>query len=116
MLKPLIASALIGASAILAAPQALAQAPAQNAMQEREIYGSQLMTPEERAEYRTRMRSLATEEERERFRLEHHKLMQERASKQGLTLPDDPPFPGRGMGPAPGGRMGPGGAGRGPGR
>lgn len=78
------------------------------------VYGSQLMTREERAEYRARMRSMKTREEREAFRMEHHQKMQERAKAQGKTLPDMPP--GGGMmkpcsGPGPCGGMGPGGGG-----
>ena len=84
--------------------------------QERErIYGSELMTPQERAEYHNRMRTMKTQQERDAFRLEHHKQMQERARAQGKTLPDMPPAgmgPGSGMGPGPG--MGPG-SGMGPG-
>lgn len=73
------------------------------------IYGSQLMTQQERAEYRAKMRSLSTTQEREQFRLEHHQRMQERARERGLTLPDEPPARGgRGMGPG-GQGMGPGG-------
>lgn len=56
----------------------------------RPIYGSQLMTREERAEHRAKMRSLKTKEERKAFQIEHHKKMQERASKMGKTLPDMP--------------------------
>lgn len=73
------------------------------------IYGSQLMTRQERIEYRTQMRALKTQEERNAFRLEHHKRMQERASERGQTLPDTPPAGGAGMGPGGGGGMGPGG-------
>ena len=68
------------------------------------IYGYQLMTEQERAEHRTKMRSFQTEQEREAYRMEHHKMMQERARAQGVTLPDEP-MPrgqGRGMGPGPG--------------
>lgn len=74
------------------------------------IYGSQLMTQQERIEYRNQMRALKTQQEREAFRLEHHKKMQERARERGVTLPDEPPAQGAGMGPGPGaGRgMGPG--------
>lgn len=74
------------------------------------IYGSQLMTPEERMAHRRTMRSLKTEEERDAFRAEHHRQMQERAKERGVTLPDSPPPRGMGMGPGPGmGRgMGPG--------
>lgn len=55
------------------------------------IYGYGLMTWEERAEYNKRMRALKTEEERNAFRLEHHKKMQARAKAQGKTLPATPP-------------------------
>lgn len=80
------------------------------------VYGSQLMTREERAEYRAKMRSMKTREEREAFRMEHHQKMQERAKAQGKTLPDMPPAQGGGMmkpcsGPGPCGGMGPGGGG-----
>jgi hypothetical protein len=67
------------------------------------------MTPQERADYRANMRSLKIEEERQALRLEHHKLMQERARQMGVTLPEMPPTPGGGMGP--GGMTGPGGGG-----
>ncbi len=95
----------------IAAPAA-AQMQSRDPMQMQDgerIYGSELMTPQERSEYQARMRALKTEQEREAFRLEHHKKMQERAKAQGKTLPDMPP----GMGP---GMMGPGGGkGMGPG-
>lgn len=80
-------------------------------MQER-IYGYELMTPQERTEYHARLRALNTEQEREAFRLEHYRKMQERAKAQGKTLPDTPPGMGPGMGPGGGkGMMGPGGRG-----
>ena len=85
----------------------------QERLRDQDIYGWQLMTPQERAEHRTKMHSLKTEEEREAYRLEHHKKMQERSKERKLTLPDMPPAQGRGMGPGAGG-MGPHG-GRGPG-
>ena len=43
------------------------------------VYGSQLMTQQERLQYQNRVRSLKTEQEREAYRLEHHRLMQQRA-------------------------------------
>lgn len=55
------------------------------------IYGSQLMTPQERAAYREKIRNAKTAEERARIRAEHHKEMQERARQQGKTLPPAPP-------------------------
>ena len=90
------------------------QATQQVQTQER-IYGSELMTPQERNAYQNRMRATKTEQEREALRLEHHRQMQERARAQGKTLPDMPPAgmgPGSGMGPGmgPGSGMGPGGS------
>jgi len=77
-------------------------------------YGGQFMTEQERAEHRAKMQSLKTPQEREKYRLEHHKKMQARAKEQGITLPDMPPRGGRGMGPGSGRGMGPGGQGYGP--
>lgn len=65
------------------------------------IYGSQLMTPEERTIYQAKMRAATTLEEREKIRKEHHEEMQRRAVLQGLTLPEEPPeqgMMGNGMG------------------
>lgn len=98
----------------LAAP-AMAQMQSRDQMQMQDqdrVYGYELMTPQERNEYQTRMRALKTEQERETFRLEHHKKMQERAKVQGKTLPDMPPAgmePGMGPGMGPGSGMGSGG-------
>jgi hypothetical protein len=114
------ASTLIVSLALAVPGFAIAQAPAaeparstqQTQTQTQEpIYGSELMTPQERAEYQTRMRAAKTEQEREAIRLEHHKQMQERARAQGKTLPETPPADrGPGMGPGGGsGGMGPGG-------
>ena len=105
-----------------AAAQAQVQTPAAEASTQRaqtqtqeQIYGSELMTPQERADYQARMRAAKTQQEREAIRLEHHKQMQERARAQGKTLPDTPPAdrgPGMGPGMGPGGgMMGPGGRG-----
>ncbi len=85
--------------------------------QDRQIYGYQLMTAKERAEYRERMRKAKTAEEREQLRKEHHERMKARAKERGMKLPDEPPArgmgPGGGTGPrdgtGPGGGMGPGG-------
>jgi Na+-transporting NADH:ubiquinone oxidoreductase subunit NqrC len=71
------------------------------------IFGSQLMTKQERNEYRNRMRSAKTPQEREQIRAEHHERMQARAKERGVTLPDNPPPRGgsfrQGGGMAPGG-------------
>ena len=80
--------ALVGAVSLLAvgmSASAMAQDQTRDQTQDRTrdqvrlqdpIYGSQLMTLQERNEYRTKMRSLKTEQERETYRLEHHKQMQ----------------------------------------
>jgi len=99
-----VALSLFGGFA-LAADQAPAQETAQT-QKEEQIYGSQLMTQEERAEYQAKMRAAKTAEEREQIRNEHHEQMKIRAKEKGVTLPDEPPARGRGMGPGKG--MGPG--------
>lgn len=53
------------------------------------LYGSQLMTPQERMDLRSRMRQARSMEEREQIRQEHHARMQARAKEQGVTLPDE---------------------------
>jgi uncharacterized membrane protein YgcG len=62
------------------------------------IYGSELMTPQERVEHRIKMQEMKTEQEREKYRMEHHEMMQERAKAQGKTLPDEPLQRGTGKG------------------
>lgn len=84
------------------------------------IYGSQLMTNQERIEHLNKLRSAKTAEEREQIRQQHHDQMQLRAKEKGVTLPDTPPARGGGQGR----RQGPGaanggmspGEGMGPGR
>lgn len=71
-----------------------------------QIYGSQLMTNDERMEYQTKMRTAKTAEEGEQFRSEHHKAMQKRAKDRGITLPDDPQARGDGRGMGTGSYMG----------
>ena len=88
---------MLGTNISVAADQVQAQQKTQAKPQKPEvIYGSQLMTKKERAEHRTKMRSLKTKEEREAFRAEHHQKMQERAMEMGKTLPDMPPAQGSG--------------------
>ncbi len=84
----------------------------QDQLRDQDIYGSQLMTMQERNEHRAKMRAAKTEQERERIRADHHEQMKVRAKERGVTLPDQPPAGrGPGMGPG-GGGMGPGGGGR----
>ena len=68
-------------------------------IRDRDIYGSKLMTAQERNEYRNRMRAAKTAQEREQVRAEHHERMKVRAKERGVTLPDAPPA-GRGWAPA----------------
>ncbi len=86
------------------------QADQKQASSSDQVYGSQLMTAEERTEFRNKMRAAKTAQEREAIRAEHHAKMQVRAKEKGVTLPDAPPAGGMGggMGPGMGGGMGPG--------
>jgi hypothetical protein len=56
-----------------------------------QIYGAQLMTPQKRAAFSSKMSAAKTVEEREQLRQENHQAMQERAKSQGMSLPDQPP-------------------------
>ncbi len=107
MKRRLIALSVLAGALSLCASAVGAQTP-----DTEQIYGSQMMTQQERSEYQTRMRAAKTAEEREQIRQQHHEEMQARAKERGMTLPDEPPA--RGMGPS-GGGMGPGGGGMGPG-
>ncbi|MBK7423536.1 MAG: hypothetical protein IPJ48_10780 [Propionivibrio sp.] len=72
------------------------------------VYGSQMMTNQERMEQRTKMNAAKTTQEREQVRLDHHEQMQLRAKERGVALPDTPPVQGGGMrqGSGAGGGMG----------
>ena len=73
---------------------------AQDQVSDQDIYGSQLMTQEERAAHRAQMQSAKTSAERERVRIEHQTAMQTRAKERGISLPDNSPAsrgPGSGM-------------------
>ncbi len=70
------------------------------------IYGSQLMTAQERAEHRDRMRNAKSDAERQQIRNEHHERMRIRAKERGVTLPEVPPSRGQGKGMGPGDGMG----------
>lgn len=49
--------------------------------------GWQLMSPEERIEHQSRIRSFTTLEECRSYQLSHHQLMEERARQRGVALP-----------------------------
>ena len=104
------------ATAFMVATLFLSPAFAQtNPNNDQSIYGSPMMTPQERDEYRRKMSEAQTAEARERLRQEHHSKMTERAKERGIILPDEPPAgrgpggwsagpggPGPAMGPTPG--------------
>ena len=50
------------------------------------VYGWELMSKQERLEYRRMMRSLHTEQERQAYRKQHHEKMKKRAEEAGLKL------------------------------
>ena len=111
-LSALLVTLLASGSSVLAAE------PVPEAM-----FGSQLMTEQERTVFRARMWAAESDEARAAIRAEHHEQMRARAQERGLTLPEVPPprgagmGPGRGMGPGAGQGPGPGaGKGMGPGR
>ena len=56
------------------------------------MYGSQLMTEQERAEYHARMRNATSEEEREQIRLQHQVEIRRAAPEMlGIELPGTRP-------------------------
>jgi hypothetical protein len=110
-----LAAALAGGALWQAALPAPAGAQEQEQAQEM-IFGSQLMTAQERSEYRQRLMNAQTEEERQQIRAEHHTRMMERAKERGVTLPEEAPAGGMHMGPGMGGGKGGMGGGMGPGK
>ncbi len=104
--KTLLVSAMASGLLFMVSPGFAAEAATQNqAQQQEQIYGNQLMTVQERTEYRAKMRAAKTVEAREQIRAEHHQAMQVRARDKGMTLPDEPPARGMGAGPGSGGGM-----------
>ncbi len=102
-----------GAVLIIAIASLPATVSAQS--QDEPIYGRQLMTEQERSEYRNQMRSAKTQEEREKIRAQHHEEIKARAKSRGVTLPDDPAPKGMGYGRGGPAGKGPDGKPRGPG-
>lgn len=89
---------------LLAAGLALAADPAPQT-EETQVYGSQLMTRQERAEHRAKMRAARSVEERQQIRSEQHASMKQRAQERGLVIAETPPAFAGGMGPGPAGGM-----------
>lgn len=89
MWKQTLVVAALAACGWAGGPAAAADSPAAAAQEP--IYGSQLMTPYERSEYRRKMQQADTAAEREQIRQGHHDDMQQRAREKGMTLPQQPP-------------------------
>ena len=103
-------SAAIAAALVLGlaynAPASAQDTPSNKTQQRQTIYGYQMMTDEERNEYREKMRSTKTAQERQTLRDEHRATMEARMKERGI---EPGQMRGRGAGP-----MGPGtGQGRG---
>jgi len=64
--------------------------PVPLAFSDSNVYGWNMMTEQERIQHRETLRKLKTEEEKQKYRIEHHHKMQERAKERGLNLPDMP--------------------------
>jgi hypothetical protein len=114
MMKRLVMAFALATALPLLAGLALAkdQASAQGKDQRLEqVYGSQLMTRDERDDLSAKMRAAKTAAEREQIRKEHHARMRARAGARRVSLPDDPPEKGNGMGGGTG--VGPGNGGMG---
>lgn len=94
-------SALLGAL-LLASGGAVAADAAQEP-----IFGSQLMTEQERTVHRARMWAAENDEARNAIRAEHHEQMRARAQERGVSLPEVPPARGAGMGQGRGMGQGP---------
>jgi len=83
MSKVLIKSLFIAAVVALAVPAM--------ANEVEPIYGSQLMTQEERQAHQIQMRNATSAEERERIRQKNHEKMRLRAKEKGVPFSDQPP-------------------------
>ena len=89
VMSVLTSGLLLAASSSYAAGEMTTQEPvkvqlqAKDQVQKKEqIYGSQMMTSQERTEQRKKMRAAKTTEERERIRAEHHEAMKIRAQER----------------------------------
>jgi hypothetical protein len=107
MLKRTYTISILTGALALSIGLALAAEPAGTPQPAKEqVYGSQLMTQQERAAQRAKMRSAPTPEAKAHIRAEQHERMKQRAQKLGLEMPEAPPAVGGGMGPGPGDCMG----------
>jgi hypothetical protein len=83
-MKPLSSALAVLLMAASVAGTALARGPW--AATPGNTWGYQLMTPQERTEHQTRMRSFKTYEECKVYQEEHHQQMEARAKEKGTTL------------------------------
>jgi predicted Fe-S protein YdhL (DUF1289 family) len=95
----LCAAALAGECKVEIRPP-LVQPATRDGHRDREIYGWQLMTHQERDAFLERWKAARTPAEREALRQRNHKAMEERARERGVTLPAPPQGPSEG-GPHP---------------
>ena len=65
--------------------------PMQGQPGDERIFGSRLMTEQERNEFREKMRAATSDQEREQIRREHHQMMMERARERKVDLRDELP-------------------------
>jgi hypothetical protein len=119
-----IAVSVIGSTQAADTGAARAALQLAQSIPEEPVYGSHMMTQQERDAHHARLRAAGTEQEREQIRREHHAQMQARAKEHGMSLPDEPPprgtggsrpgaGAGSGVGPGPGPGAGPRGGGTG---
>ena len=67
------------------------QAGNQDVNAQGDVFGAQLMTPQELAEHRAQLQSAKTSSDRERVLQQHRTTMQSRAKERGISLPDESP-------------------------
>ena len=77
---------VIGAAALVVALSASAQGGGDMCCGKMDTPGWSLMTPEERAEHRSKMLSFKSYEECQTYLAEHHSTMGERADQKGVVL------------------------------
>ena len=96
--KPRLKTALAAAAAVSLSAAMMLTTPVLAQTDDQPIFGSQLMSDQERQSHRLQMLNANTPEERERIRADNHERMQKRAEEQGITLPEVPPARGMGQG------------------
>jgi len=98
MMAAAVAAAMMTMTVTLFAAE---QSAGTTARQSEPIYGYRVMNDQERNDFREKMRSARSADERQSIRDEHRKLMEGRAKERGATLyePRGPRGPGAGSGP-----------------